>query len=57
MPSEVLLDAIEACGSTPEEFFFEDIMKYKEAKDLLKLYFAVSDEDKLKIKNLLFSLN
>ena len=30
IPSEVLLDAIDVCDSTPEEFFHSDISKYKE---------------------------
>ena len=45
MPSEVLLDAIEVCGSTPEEFFFEDIVDYKEAKERFELYKTLSNEN------------
>lgn len=53
IPAEVLLDAIEICGSTPEEFFWEDIVKYNEQKDLLNLYDKLSTESKETIKNLI----
>ena len=35
MPAEVLLDAINICGMTSEEFFFHDLNKYKEDKEIL----------------------
>lgn len=56
LPSEVLLDAIETCGSTPEEFFFEDILNYKEAKEIFELYKKLSDENKLRVKDLMKNL-
>lgn len=56
MPSEVLLDAIEVCGSTPEEFFFEDIDSYKEAKELFALYKTLSTENKARVIDLMKNL-
>ena len=56
LPSEVLLDAIETCGSTPEEFFFEDISNYKEAKEIFTLYKNLSDENKARVKDLMKNL-
>ena len=56
MPSEVLLDAIEVCGSTPEEFFFGDISHYQEAKELFELYKTLSDENKARVKDLMKNL-
>ena len=53
IPTEILLDAIEICGSTPEEFFWEDIAKYKEQKELLTSYDKLSVESKETIKNLM----
>jgi len=56
MPSEVLLEAIETCGSTPEEFFHADITKYPEHKELIEKYDKLSDESKLTIKDLMNKL-
>ncbi len=56
LPSEVLLDAIETCGSTPEEFFFEDIANYKEAKEIFELYKNLSEENKARVKDLMKNL-
>lgn len=56
MPSEVLLDAIQACGSTPEEFFFEDIANYKEAKELFEIYKGLSSENKARVIDLMRNL-
>ena len=53
IPAEILLDAIECCGSTPEEFFWEDITKYKEQKDLINSFSKLSDESKQTILNLI----
>lgn len=53
IPTEVLLDAIETCGSTPEEFFWDDIAKYKEQKEFLSNFEKLSDESKETIKNLM----
>ena len=56
MPSEVLLDAIEACDSTPEEFFFEDFSEYREAKEMFELYKNLSNENKVRVKDLMKNL-
>lgn len=56
MPSEVLLDAIQVCGSTPEEFFFDDIAIYKEAKELFEIYKDLSSENKARIIDLMRNL-
>lgn len=53
IPTEILMDAIETCGSTAEEFFWEDITQYQEQKDLLTAYDRLSDESKETIKNLI----
>ena len=56
IPTEVLLDAIETCESTPEEFFWEDIAKYREQKELITSFEKLSDESKETIKNLMKNL-
>ncbi len=56
MPQKVLLDAIEVCGSTPEEFFFENITNYKEAKELFELYKTLSNKNKVRVKDLMRNL-
>ena len=56
LPSEVLLDAIQACNSTPEEFFFEDIANYKEAKELFEIYKVLSPENKARVIDLMKNL-
>lgn len=56
MPSEVLISAIEACGSTPEEFFFDDIANYKDAKEIFELYKNLSQDNKIRIKDLMKNL-
>ena len=56
IPSEVLLDAIENCESTPEEFFHREIGKYKEHKEILDKYESLSDESKRTILDLLDKL-
>lgn len=53
IPTEVLLNAIETCESTPEEFFWEDIAKYKEQKELITTFEKLSDESKETIRNLM----
>lgn len=53
IPTEVLLEAIETCESTPEEFFWEDISKYKEQKELITTFEKLSNESKETIKNLI----
>ena len=53
MPSEVLLNAIEICGSTPEEFFFRNLSDYSEIKEIIDLYQNLSNESKQSIKTLI----
>ena len=53
IPTEVLLDAIETCESTPEEFFWENIEKYKEQKEFLSTFEKLSNESKETIKSLM----
>lgn len=53
IPAEVLLEAIEACESTPEEIFWEDISKFKEQKELITNFENLSVESKETIKNLM----
>lgn len=53
IPTEVLLEAIEICGSTPEEFFWADITKFKEQKELITTFENLSTESKETIKNLI----
>lgn len=53
IPAEVLLDAIETCNSTPEEFFWENITKFKEQKELITTFESLSAESKETIKNLM----
>lgn len=56
IPAEVLLDAIKICGSTPAEFFSDDITKYKNTKEVIKSYENLSEENKNTIKDLIGKL-
>lgn len=56
IPAEVLLNAIEICGSTPAEFFAEDISKYKATSEITDAYERLSAESKDTIKNLIDKL-
>lgn len=53
MPSEKLLEAIEVCGSTPEEFFFRNIHQYQEVKELIDMFEKLSPEGRQTIKDLM----
>ena len=53
IPAEVLLDAIEVCDSTPEEFFFRDISLYKDIKEIINLFSGLSKESKSTIIELM----
>lgn len=53
IPAEVLLDAIEICGGSAEEFFWEDINKYKEQKEFLDKFLKLSKESKETLLNLM----
>ena len=56
IPTEVLLQAIEICGSTLQEFFSENIETYNETKELTSLYSNLSAESKQTIKDLIKQL-
>ena len=56
IPSEVLLNAIEICKSSPEEFFHGDIVKYQEHQDLIEKYESLSIESKHTILDLMKNL-
>jgi len=49
----VILEIIEACGTTPEEFFYEDINSYKIDKETLNLFKKADEAKKLAIQTLL----
>ena len=49
----VILEIIEACGTTPEEFFYEDINSYKIDKQTLVLFKKADENKKLAIQELL----
>ena len=53
IPTENLLEAIECCGGSLEEFFWEDITRYSDDKEILDLYNNLSNESKETIKNLM----
>lgn len=53
LPSlSTLLKIIEACGSTPEEFFYSDIHQYKTDKKALDFLKTLSEMQKEAIMNL-----
>ena len=56
MPSEVLLDAIEICGTTPEEFFAVDLVNYQVNKQLIDNFKNLSNESKQTLNNLMKNL-
>ena len=49
----VVLDIIEACGTTPEEFFSENINSYKADKEILNLIKKADKTKKMAIQTLL----
>ena len=56
IPAEVLLDAIEICGSSAEEFFSENIGDYAENKLMLDNYKKLSSDSKKTINNLIVNM-
>lgn len=50
---KVILEIIEACGITPEEFFYEDINSYKLDKENLSIIKNLSEHKKSALKELL----
>ncbi len=57
IPAEVLLEAIEICESNPVEFFYPNIEKYQEHKELLAKYDKLPPEVKKNINDLIDSVN
>lgn len=53
IPAEVLFDAIEICEGSIEEFFWEDITKYKEQKNLIEIFEKLSKENKIMLLNII----
>ena len=50
---KIVLDIIEACNTTPEEFFYEDLNTYKIDKDNLNLIKNLPEQKKIALKELL----
>ena len=50
---KIILDIIEACNTTPEEFFYEDLNTYKIDKENLNLIKNLSKQKKVALKELL----
>lgn len=50
---QVVLDIIEACGTTPEEFFYENVNSYKLDKENLLIIEKLSETKKIALKELL----
>jgi transcriptional regulator with XRE-family HTH domain len=48
----VILDIIEVCGSTPEEFFYSNIFEYKADKQALDYIKRLTEKQKAAILNL-----
>ena len=53
IPAEVLLEAIEICGGTREEFFCKNLTNYEETRQLCDSYEMLSQESKETVKNLI----
>lgn len=49
----VILDIIDACGTTPEEFFYEDLTSYKTDKQSLEIIKKLSEHKKQALNELL----
>ena len=49
---QIVLEIIETCGLTPEEFFYVDMIKYQKDKELLHYFQKLSDRQKDAILNL-----
>ena len=56
IPTEVLLEAIEICGSTPEEFFSPDISKFPVHKELITEFDRLMPESKQYILDIIKKL-
>ena len=53
MSSEMLLDAIEICGSTPEEFFSRNVNDYQNVKEFIDVFEKLNPESQQTIKDLM----
>lgn len=53
IPSQILMDAIEVCGISPEEFFCENIETYFEVKEIIAKYKKLSPESRALLSQLL----
>ena len=56
IPAEVLLEAIEICNSTPEEFFSPDISKFPVHKELITEFDRLMPESKQYILDIIKKL-
>ena len=52
VPLETLFEIIEICGSTPEEFFYRNLLDYQKDKELLDYFSRLDTEQKNAILNL-----
>ncbi len=52
-PIETLLQIIEACGSTPAEFFYDSISDYKVDREIIELLKTTSAERKIVVLEML----
>lgn len=52
IPTEVLLNAIEICKSSKEEFFSNNIFEYENNQEFYRMYEKLSPESKATIKEL-----
>ncbi len=50
---QVVLDIIETCGTTPEEFFYENVNSYKLDKENLQIIEKLNESKKTALKELL----
>ena len=46
IPAEVLLEAIEICNSTPNEFFYPNLEEYEQDKELIEILSTLSKDSK-----------
>lgn len=53
---EVMLEILEACETTPEEFFYESLDEYKTDKEILSLIKKVDEKKKSALKNFLIEM-
>lgn len=49
---KIILDIIDVCGISPEEFFYKDILEYRKDKELISFFQNLSIKQKNAILNL-----